>query len=929
MATPDRKADRTRQSRTLRKATETDAAPAVSPVDTAVSREARIGSGTIGDHAVNQVRAAPDSLAAGTVSRMVQRKAEVSRRTASGSAPEPAADSDTETTTPGTDEAFDKATSGSAREVPYRRDMEDAFGTDFGEVKAHTGGASARSGLEALSAEAAARGSKVAFRDDQPSKETVAHELTHVVQQRQGAGRQADTPNKRTVSGVYSTSDGAERQAEAVGRAVASGGSAARWMGGSVSGPTSVRLSRTPRKSPTENLDEALNTNPVDPATVQAAVKKFGAKDRASLRDDSGRMAKVLKVYKDHSLDALDLANRLEGSILLTVQWLRQAGQVVNLGQGGFAKRFRKAPVTEFQALVASEPDRAAVRENAPTLGPLDVKAIAKSGEATAALLKDPASLDWTMGSVKGLDGLLSRLPKAGRKALQTDGSALDALLGHKEAGTGDVVGFLKGVGLGPTEVVPKVAIAKAEKQLAGPEFPPWFLGKTKRAQLDPFVDGTDLDILKEAAPKEVPPLDIKALSKAAELGSVIHDKRKYQDWVTEVQGWRALLDAVAGKASSAMVKTLAASGGNWEAFGTDLGAQRSGGEGVAARAAIDALFAATPTSNLEVMKRLFKARFGVQVGTSGDKAASDRLKGGGHVESDFGPKGLRRIYNAYKVLPPSQAESGVMTIMGRHGSTSAGNPQGFSYNAFTQISLEYGEGNTEAKDKGVYAGKGDAKFGMNLLDTVAVHELGHRVDTGAKYSSKAAFHALADWTSHPRNANLVASLKTHMTSPLGSLKLTADEKSLVDKAAALALVNRRDDDSQIYDDLKQAYKDLGKKETPDKGDKHRSLEDLWLEIQWTNLFNHIVAGHAKKAAWWDEPFAYLPTRQYHEAYQYEAGWWSYDNKYRASKLSNYQFRNPADHFAELYATYWCSQPQGSKVPAAMKKWFEDEGLNK
>ena len=86
---------------------------------------------------------------------------------------------------------------GPAGEVPYREEMEARFGQPFDDVRAHTG-AEAAEAATSLRADAFAMGDEVAFADAAPSRETVAHELTHVVQQRNGAAsvdadeRQAD-----------------------------------------------------------------------------------------------------------------------------------------------------------------------------------------------------------------------------------------------------------------------------------------------------------------------------------------------------------------------------------------------------------------------------------------------------------------------------------------------------------------------------------------------------------------------------------------------------------------------------------------------------------------------------------------------------------------------------------------------------------------
>jgi hypothetical protein len=72
-------------------------------------------------------------------------------------------------------------------QIPHRGRMERAFGQPLGDVKAHLG-PEAGAASEAMGAEAYALGNEVAFRDRNPSPETVAHEVAHVVQQRRGDG---------------------------------------------------------------------------------------------------------------------------------------------------------------------------------------------------------------------------------------------------------------------------------------------------------------------------------------------------------------------------------------------------------------------------------------------------------------------------------------------------------------------------------------------------------------------------------------------------------------------------------------------------------------------------------------------------------------------------------------------------------------------
>lgn len=109
---------------------------------------------------------------------------------------------------------------GSATEVPHRAEMEERFGQSFEDVRARTG-PEAEEATTSLRANAFTMGRDVAFADASPSRELVAHELTHVVQQRSGG-----------AGGV----DADEQQAEAVERG------ASLDAGGRAGGGEALRL---------------------------------------------------------------------------------------------------------------------------------------------------------------------------------------------------------------------------------------------------------------------------------------------------------------------------------------------------------------------------------------------------------------------------------------------------------------------------------------------------------------------------------------------------------------------------------------------------------------------------------------------------------------------------------------------------------------
>ncbi|WP_434441065.1 eCIS core domain-containing protein [Lentzea sp. E54] len=106
---------------------------------------------------------------------------------------------------------------GSPLDADVREDMEGRFGQDFSDVRVHTG-SDAHESAKSVNAHAYTVGSNIVFQRDKydPSsdsgKHMLAHELTHVVQQRSGPVEGTDTGGGVKVS---SPSDRFEREAVA------------------------------------------------------------------------------------------------------------------------------------------------------------------------------------------------------------------------------------------------------------------------------------------------------------------------------------------------------------------------------------------------------------------------------------------------------------------------------------------------------------------------------------------------------------------------------------------------------------------------------------------------------------------------------------------------------------------------------------------
>jgi len=160
-----------------------------------------------------------------------------------------------------------------------RRDMETNLGHDFGDVQVHSDGAAAAS-ARSVQAHAYTVGNHIVFGEGryQPEtpegRHTLAHELTHVVQQRQGPVDGTDAAGGIKVS---DPSDRFEREAESVaGRLSAGGGGAAEAPAGGTPAAPVQRQEDTDappvqRQAAAEEHEEEAEAAEPQPEAVAAA----------------------------------------------------------------------------------------------------------------------------------------------------------------------------------------------------------------------------------------------------------------------------------------------------------------------------------------------------------------------------------------------------------------------------------------------------------------------------------------------------------------------------------------------------------------------------------------------------------------------------------------------------------------------------------
>lgn len=191
------------------------------------------------------------------------------------------------------------ATGGAPLPSGARERMEQAFSTDFGGVRIHTGG-DASSAADALEARAVTTGSDILFGAGEFAPGTthgdhlLAHELAHVVQQSQGLARQPidGGPADGLETAARSTADRVSSRASPSAEREADGAAGVAATGGSVAG-----LSRQPRSIARQPKDAGAPppvptvtiTKSAEPVAVRTNATDFNNNVHAKFGDEGGK----------------------------------------------------------------------------------------------------------------------------------------------------------------------------------------------------------------------------------------------------------------------------------------------------------------------------------------------------------------------------------------------------------------------------------------------------------------------------------------------------------------------------------------------------------------------------------------------------------------------------------------------------------------
>jgi hypothetical protein len=206
------------------------------------------------------------------------------------------------------------STGGRPLDDATRTDMESRLGADFSDVRLHTGASAQRSAAE-IGARAYTSGSHVVIGEGGGDRHTLAHELTHVIQQRQGPVAGTDNGTGLKIS---TPSDRFEREAEANARRAMSGAPVQRTAAEPVAGPATGHIQRAVHQEPSYVAEVANKRVLTSRGDIEVEESDEGACVRVYqtvFQPVPVSSTKFKDIHQDED-GAIDLVNQKEGAWL-------------------------------------------------------------------------------------------------------------------------------------------------------------------------------------------------------------------------------------------------------------------------------------------------------------------------------------------------------------------------------------------------------------------------------------------------------------------------------------------------------------------------------------------------------------------------------------------------------------------------------------
>ncbi|MBA3539586.1 MAG: DUF4157 domain-containing protein [Deltaproteobacteria bacterium] len=770
------------------------------------------------------------------------------------------------------------ASGGSALDAGTQGKMEGAFGADFGDVRVHAGGAAGQAASD-LNARAFTTGKDIFFGegeynpDSEEGEHLLAHELTHVVQQGSGA---KGTGDGTTIS---ESGDSAEHEADHAADAVVRGDR----VGAVGGGPTSMihrdalgDLNSTSKGSWIGNVDEGQ---------ALSRLAALSPAEKARLVSDSSLHPMLERLCKAFSAGEM---MRMFGAVpqmdlRWRVYWLSRAGVSDELSQPQWIQVIGFASPAEMDSLRAYPEGFRVFLQNAPArlIAPWDRIQGLELGHWKGSATE-------IRNAIEGLN------PTQKATVIGSDAKMRLIMRGAGEAA--DKFRTITYLNPACKWKVYWLSIGGALDHLTRDQWAE-MLAQAPQTEYDELVAyPAGWALVEKHCPAAVIQIT-RQNAKADNAVSAMADPVQVNALFASLGPAGFLAESVKGTAVEVPVNYAGVKAAG-KVLPTVTGLERGAKMGAGSKANLRQWFALE--TDAAVLEQMCAARFNVNMTGSGSKAHEK-----GDDPATLAPWTVDTIRHCWEVcerLPPEQVEQNPRF---RHllRNSASGNGNAYFWGDDVVMGTKAGDniGATTSASNQVYQaggqGAGSSAVAVNKFNATLRHEIGHAVD--AQLGIMDAMQGQLNCGGWIKYSSYDAFVDAIIAAEGGMSGHGYPDESQYKKAMKKAVKEKKDFLTALGEISMGALPAAAAFEN--KG----PVRVVWTKGLWSG------------SPWYQDSWKTTATsRNFQRAYDDASSLYSFNADIKASnRVTKYQWRAPAEWFAECYQVYYAEQETGPDVP--------------
>jgi hypothetical protein len=770
---------------------------------------------------------------------------------------------------------------GAPLEGGVRNQMEGAFGADFGGVRVHTDGPAAQAAGD-INARAFTAGQDIFFGEGEfnpqgdAGKELLAHELTHVVQQGQGAAAPASKAEAGAAS-ISSPGDAHEVEADNAASAVVKGepvGPIGRGGGGMVSRDALGDLDSTSRGNWIGNVDEGealRRVGALSPADKQRLATEERWHPTIERLCSAFNAAEMIRFY--NAVPQFDLRWRM--------YWLGRAGVRDDLSQAQWQQVVGFAGPTEMDALRRYPDGWNAFVHHGPVrvVPPWDLLEALEQGRRNLS----PGD---TRNAVEALS------PTQKTQVLADDGK-MRAIM--RSAGDNNekfrVVTYLNP----PCKW--KCHWLNVGNALGGLTSNQWsqILAEAPKNEYDELVGWTALwQVVERTCPANIIQIT-RQNADAATAGAAMSDPVQINAMFSSLGPAGFLAEATKGPDAVVTTNypTIKAAG---KVTATIAGLPKGAQLGAQAKANLRKWFFIE--TDIPVLESMCDTRFNIRMTGAGSMPHTT-----GNDPATLAPwtlDSIRQCWTVMETLPPAQVEQNERLLhMLRDSAHSNGNA--YAWGDDVVMGVQGGDdiaGGLTPGDQTVYTaggrGPGTAAVPVNQFNATLRHEIGHTVDNQLSITdtmrSQENYGNWIQYSSYDEFVNAIIAAE-------GGMGGHGYPDEALYRRAMLRAVSTTKDFTVALGEIANATAVTAAAAFQNRG----PVRIVWTTDLWTGQ------------PWYDKSWKIANGRAFQRGYGDQNSLYSFKNDIRTSRgVTEYQWRAPKEWFAEVYQVYYAEQESGN-----------------